>query len=82
MSSPLLTLLGDVSRVEIRGRTLGVYRVFGDIGGTVGPIFGINLAATWGFRAMYLSVATMMLVTLGLIVSLYLTEVGTISEEA
>jgi len=77
MSSPLLALLGDVSKEELRGRTLGVYQVFGDIGGTLGPVFGINVAAILGFRIMYSIVAVVMFCTLISIYSLHKIEVYT-----
>ena len=74
MSSPLLTLLGDVSHPELRGRTLGIYRVFGDMGGMLGPIFGVNMAEAFGFSATYLLIAAIMMVILFLVLSLYRSE--------
>ncbi len=68
LSSPLLTLLGDVSKVKLRGRTLGIYQVFGDIGGSLGPLFGINIAYLFGFRITYIIVAFLLTSSLLLII--------------
>lgn len=75
ISSPLLTLLGDMCRKDLQGRTLGIYYVFGDIGSTLGPIFGINMVALLGFRSMYVLVGLLMLSTLFFLYSLYSLEV-------
>lgn len=74
MSSPLLTLLGDVSRPDLRGRTLGIYRVFGDMGGMLGPIFGVNMAELFGFSVTYMMISAIMMIILFLVISLYRTE--------
>lgn len=79
-SSPLLTLLGDVSRPDLRGRTLGIYRVFGDIGGMLGPIFGVNLAEWLGFSTTYVIISALMLVILFIALSLYRSERRTVME--
>ncbi|MFW6271311.1 MAG: MFS transporter [Bacillota bacterium] len=75
LSSPLLTLLGDVSRVKLRGRTLGIYQVFGDIGASLGPIFGINIAELLGFSITYIIVAILLTSSLLLIIPLYRKEI-------
>ncbi len=74
MSSPLLTLLGDVSRPELRGRTLGIYQIFGDMGGMLGPVFGVNMAEWLGFTPTYLAITVVMGVTLLVVISLNRTE--------
>lgn len=74
ISSPLLTLLGDMAKKDLQGRTLGIYYVFGDIGSTLGPIFGINMVALIGFRNMYLVISLLMLSTLFFLISLYQQE--------
>ena len=75
LSSPLLTLLGDISKVKLRGRTLGIYQVFGDIGGSLGPIFGINIAELLGFSVTYIIVASLLTSSLLLIIPLYRKEI-------
>jgi len=74
MSSPLLTLLGDVSRPDLRGRTLGIYQVFGDMGGILGPIFGVNMAEWLGFPLTFSLIAGVMFVIFFIISSLYRSE--------
>lgn len=74
ISSPLLTLLGDIARKDLQGRTLGIYYVFGDIGSTLGPIFGINMVAWMGFRSLYVLVALLMFSTLFFLSPLYQQE--------
>jgi len=76
MSSPLLTLLGDVSKVNLRGRTLGIYQIFGDMGGALGPIFGINAAGLLGFNVTFTVVALMLMATLIFIIPLYKEELA------
>ena len=41
---PMLTLLGDAVSERQHGPAVGVYQFFGDIGGTIGPIAGIEVA--------------------------------------
>lgn len=74
MGSPLLTLLGDMTREDLQGRSLGIYYVFGDIGSTLGPIFGINMIAIIGFRNLYMVVSIFMLSTTIFLLSLYNLE--------
>ena len=76
MSSPLLTLLGDVSRPDLRGRTLGIYRVFGDMGGMLGPLFGVNMAEWLGFPLTFSLIAGVMFVIFFIIMSLYRSELS------
>jgi MFS family permease len=54
---PLLTLLGDVTSADRRGRALAIYQVFGDIGGSLGPIVGLEAGMDFGFLAIYLGLA-------------------------
>jgi len=50
----LLSILGDFSSLENRGKAVSVYQLLGDIGGTLGPIFGIQLGVKYSFSFMYL----------------------------
>ncbi len=50
----LLSILGDFSSLENRGKAVSVYQLLGDIGGTLGPIFGIQLGLKYSFSSMYL----------------------------
>jgi len=70
-SSPLLTLLGDFSSPELRGRTMSIYNIFGDIGGILGPIFGVNMVESFGFKITYGIMAGLMVGLLLLALSIY-----------
>jgi MFS family permease len=54
---PMLALLGDVTRRHHLGRAVGIYQVFGDIGGSLGPIAGLEAGVRFGLPATYLGVA-------------------------
>ncbi len=51
LTSPLLALLGDLVPSEVRGSAVGCLQLFGDAGGTLGPIVGTSLLATTGILA-------------------------------
>ncbi|HYW02975.1 MAG TPA: MFS transporter [Gammaproteobacteria bacterium] len=67
LTIPLLALLGDVTDQAERGRALAGYQVFGDIGGSIGPIVGLQLAATTGFAALYAGLAVVLAASLPLV---------------
>lgn len=51
----MLAALGDVSRTDEVGRSGGVYRVFGDVGSTVGPLLAVPAVDVWlGYGPTYL----------------------------
>jgi MFS family permease len=66
---PMLALLGDVTRQHHYGRAVGIYQVFGDVGGSLGPVAGIEAGVRFGLQATYLGVAV--LVALGCFVALW-----------
>ncbi len=53
----LLSILGDITKKQKRGISVSVYQLLGDIGGMVGPVFGIQFAVTFGFSALYITTA-------------------------
>ncbi|HET7325630.1 MAG TPA: MFS transporter [Halococcus sp.] len=53
-SLPLLAYLGDISPAEDVGKLGGVYNVFGDFGGTVGPLVALPFAEGFGYGIEYL----------------------------
>ncbi len=57
---PMLALLGDVSRPEHYGRVVGMYQLFGDLGGSLGPILGIEAGLRFGLASTYLGVAALL----------------------
>ncbi len=66
----LLSILGDFSQLNIRGKAVSVYQLLGDIGGTLGPIFGIQLGVSYGFSETYL--LTGLIFSLNILVFLFL----------
>ena len=66
----LLSILGDFTQTFNRGKAVSVYQLLGDIGGTLGPIFGIQLGFAFGFPTMY--ILTGVIFSLNLIVFLVL----------
>lgn len=59
---PMLTLLGDVTQPDQYGRAVGVYQVFGDIGGSLGPIVGLESGVRFGLAPTYLALAALVAV--------------------
>jgi len=51
---PLMAYLGDISPEGDVGKLGGVYNVFGDLGGTVGPLVALPFAAAFGYDVEYL----------------------------
>jgi MFS family permease len=62
LNIPLLTLLGDAATPRTHGRAMGLYQVYGDIGGSIGPIVGLQLGALAGYAPIYVGVACAMVV--------------------
>jgi len=56
---PMLALLGDVTDPDQYGRAVGIYQVFGDIGGSLGPIAGLEAGVRWGLTPTYLALAVL-----------------------
>lgn len=51
----LLAALGDFSRTDEVGRSGGVYRLFGDIGSSLGPLLAVPAVDVWlGYETTYL----------------------------
>lgn len=64
LTIPLLTLLGETAGAHVQGRAMGLYQVYGDIGGSAGPILGLQLGAWCGFAPVYLGMAAALLLAL------------------
>lgn len=56
---PMLALLGDVTRPEQYGRAVGIYQVFGDIGGSIGPVAGLQAGSDLGLLPTYVGLAAL-----------------------
>lgn len=63
LSPALLALLGSVAPPEIRGSGVAALQLFGDAGGTIGPLLGTVLLARSGVAA-YVGSAALLLLTL------------------
>jgi MFS family permease len=57
---PMLALLGDISRPEHYGRITGMYQLFGDLGGSLGPILGVEAGLRYGLGWTYLAMAALL----------------------
>lgn len=74
ISIPLLTLLGDLTEETRRGRVVGIYQLFGDVGGSLGPIVGVALVTVLGFAPVYLGVGGLLLTIVPLLTLLWGAE--------
>lgn len=68
---PMMALLGDAVNEHQHGPAIGVYQFFGDIGGTIGPIAGIELGLKFGLLQLYLVMATLPALAILIAVWLY-----------
>ncbi len=50
----LLSIMGDMIPLDIRGRSVAVFQFMGDLGGMLGPVFGVQAALSIGFTTTYL----------------------------
>jgi MFS family permease len=65
LTSPLLALLGDLVPSEMRGSAIGCLQLFGDAGGTLGPIVGTSMLGGTG-ALPYVATAALLALTLPL----------------
>lgn len=56
---PMMAFLGDVVSRRQHGPAVGGYQLFGDIGGTIGPIIGIEAAMNVGLEPLYFAIAAL-----------------------
>jgi MFS family permease len=54
---PMMALLGDAVNPRQYGSAVGIHQVFADIGGTMGPVIGIEAGTHLGVAPLYLSIA-------------------------
>jgi MFS family permease len=71
---PLITLLGDLTTSEKRGYAVGLYQFFGDAGGSLGPMIGVETVLGIGFAPVYIAVAGLLVATLPLLYWLWRAE--------
>ncbi len=63
LASPLLALLGDLVPPAMRGSAVGCLQLFGDLGGTLGPIIGTSMFGMMG-AAPYVATAALLVLVL------------------
>ena len=66
ISVPLIVIMGELIEPERYGRAIGIYQVAGDIGGSLGPITGLEAITRFGPRAPLGALAALLTVTLPL----------------
>lgn len=71
---PLLALLGDLVRPAQRGSAVGSFQLFGDLGGSLGPLVGTTAVAAWGTHIPYLLTTAVLLATVPVGLWLWRTE--------
>jgi MFS family permease len=60
---PMLALLGDVTPTEHYGRAVGLYQLFGDVGGSLGPVVGLEASLHFGMLPTYLAASALLLLS-------------------
>lgn len=60
LTIPLLALLSDSVTQRTQGRAMGIYQLYGDVGGSLGPVLGLQLGAFVGYGPIYIGVACAM----------------------
>jgi MFS family permease len=66
ISVPLIVIMGELIRPDCYGRAVGIYQVAGDIGGSLGPISGLEAIARFGPRDPLAVLAALLLGTVPL----------------
>ena len=57
VGGPLTALLADLTPEDRMGRAIGTNNVFGDVGGSLGPLVSLPLVETIGFEVVYVTSA-------------------------
>lgn len=63
---PLIVILGDLVSADRYGRAIGMYQVLGDVGGSLGPITGLEAITRFGSTVTLAVLAAALLVTVPL----------------
>jgi len=71
---PMMALLGDAVNERQYGSAVAIYQFFGDIGGTIGPIAGIEAGLKVGLATLYLATAAVPALAILIAVWLYSHE--------
>ena len=57
----MLALLGDVTRPQFYGKSVGIYQLFGDVGGSLGPTVGLESGLHFGMLPTYLAAGALLI---------------------
>lgn len=71
---PLIVIMGDLVPADRYGRTIGIYQVLGDMGGSLGPITGLEAVHRFGPTATLATLAVMLALTAPLALMLWRRE--------
>lgn len=63
---PLILLIGELAPEGSHGRAIGVYQVLGDLGGSLGPIVGLEALLRFGSTQMFFGLTALLAVMLPL----------------
>lgn len=63
---PLIVIMGDLVKADRYGRAVGIYQVMGDLGGSLGPITGLEAIHRFGPTDTLATLAVALLVTVPL----------------
>lgn len=64
LTIPMLTLLSDAAGAGTQGRAMGLYQVYGDVGGSLGPVVGLQVGSAIGYGPVYLGTAAALLASM------------------
>lgn len=67
---PMMALLGDAAGERQQGPAVAVFQWCGDVGGTIGPMLGIEIAAHLGLTELYLFLGAV--TALSIVIALWL----------
>ena len=70
LTIPLMAFIGDRVKSSEQSSSVGLLQLFGDFGGTVGPVFGIMMASWIGVGNLYLLLAFLCLVCMPAVIKL------------
>ncbi len=78
----LLSILGDITQKQKRGISVSVYQLLGDIGGMLGPVFGVQVGMLFGFSKAYTATAIIFSFSLLLLIRIYGMEKAHIKKQS
>lgn len=74
VSLPMMALMGDNLSREQQGPATGALQLFGDIGGTIGPMAGVEIALHLGLGPLYIGMGVLVAVALIPMVVVHMME--------